>query len=209
MYVPGVFSESNRERLFDFIEQHNFGLMISQVEEAPFATHLPFLLERTEGPQGTLLGHLARANPHWKHLAHQSVLVVFAGPHAYITPRWYEADEVVPTWNYTAVHVYGDITLVEDEVDLIHLLSRMVHFEERRSDQPWTMDPTETFLTRLLRQIVGFRLTITRIEGKFKLSQNQPRDRRLKVIQALEQQGDDESRAMAQLIRQAMPPSLP
>src|ERR1700759_3803266 len=106
MYVPSHFAETDLATLHDFIERYSFGLLVSQVDGQPFGTHLPFLLDRS-APHGTLIGHMARANPHWQSLREQPALVVFAGPHAYISPTWYEAANVVPTWNYTAVHVSG------------------------------------------------------------------------------------------------------
>src|SRR5262245_24231491 len=98
MYFPASFAETDPGKLHDFIEQHSFGTLVSQVDGLPFATHLPFLLERTSGPHGTLVGHTAQANPQWRELAGQTTLAIFSGPHAYISPTWYEAEQVVPTW---------------------------------------------------------------------------------------------------------------
>src|SRR4051812_5840105 len=106
MYVPAAFAEPDRGRLHEFIEAYSFGLLVSS-HRGPFATHLPFLLDRTAGPHGTLVGHMARANPQWHDLDGREVLAVFSGPHAYVSPSWYEADDVVPTWNYVAVHARG------------------------------------------------------------------------------------------------------
>src|ERR1700677_1757380 len=102
MYIPTAFAESDPTKLHDFIEQHSFGLLVSQVDGQLFASHLPFLLERTTGSHGCLVGHMARANPQWKQITGQNSLVVFSGPHAYISPTWYESEQVVPTWNYAA-----------------------------------------------------------------------------------------------------------
>src|SRR5438874_6033211 len=104
MYIPHAFAETDRTRLHDFIEQHSFGLLVSQFDGQPFASHLPFLLERTAGPKGCLIGHMARANPQWQQLGGQSGLAIFSGPHVYVSPTWYESEQVVPTWNYVAVH---------------------------------------------------------------------------------------------------------
>src|SRR5262245_40652328 len=98
MYIPAAFAESDLTTLHDFVEQHSFGLLVSQVEGLPFATHLPFLLERTSGPLGTLVCHVARANPQWQEAAGQTVLAIFSGPHVYVSPTWYESEQVVPTW---------------------------------------------------------------------------------------------------------------
>src|SRR5437868_1770814 len=126
MYVPAAFAEADPTTLHDFIEQNSFGLLVSQVEGLPFASHLPFLLDRTAGPHGTLVGHLARANPQWREAAGQTALAVFSGPHAYVTPSWYEAENVVPTWNYAAVHARGPVELVEGRDDLLVIVRRSV-----------------------------------------------------------------------------------
>src|SRR5262245_55708329 len=104
MYIPTAFAETDPGTLFGFIEAYSFGLLVSTHQGGPFASHLPLLLEREAGPHGTLLGHMARANPQWHDLDGQEVLAVFSGPHAYVSPTWYESEQVVPTWNYVAVH---------------------------------------------------------------------------------------------------------
>src|SRR5208337_114744 len=130
MYVPPSFSEIDRAKLFDFIDQHNFGLVVSQRDGGPFATHLPLLLDRQSGPLGTLFGHVARANPQWQ-APDRGVLVVISGPHAYVSPSWYEAQNVVPTWNYVAVHVYGLLHLVEDCDRTLKALRDLVLLHEK------------------------------------------------------------------------------
>src|SRR4051812_7081427 len=126
MYVPPHFAESDPAKLHAFIEGHGFGLLVSQVGGVPFASHLPFVLDRTAGPHGTLVGHMARANPHWRELGGQTALAVFAGPHAYVSPTWYEAENVVPTWNYVAVHATGRASVVEDASAVLDILRRSV-----------------------------------------------------------------------------------
>src|SRR5262249_56866648 len=106
MYAPPPFPVSAPATLHDFIERHSFGLLASQVDGVPFASHLPFLLDRAAGPHGTLVGHMARANPHWREAGGQTALAVFSGPHAYVSPSWYQAQPVVPTLNYTPRHAY-------------------------------------------------------------------------------------------------------
>lgn len=204
MYIPPSFAEPDLGVLHDFIEQHSFAVMASQVDGLPFATHLPFLLEREAGAKGTLIGHLARANPHWKCLESQPVLVVFSGPHAYISPTWYEAENVVPTWNYAAVHVVGRIRLVDDLADLTDIVQRMVQWYEQPLPNPWTFEDSP-FSQKLLPQIVGLRLEIESIEGKWKLNQNHPVERRKKVIAALRAQPHADSQAVADLMQAALP----
>src|SRR5262249_43344267 len=115
MYIPTSFVETDATKLFDFIQQHSFGLLVSASEGEPFATHLPFLVDRSSGTHGCVLSHMAKANPQWRQAAGKTVLVVFTGPHSYVSPTWYEADDVVPTWNYSAVHVYGTFHAFHDE----------------------------------------------------------------------------------------------
>jgi transcriptional regulator len=209
MYVPAAFAELDLTRLHDFIEQHSFGLLVSQVDGLPFATHLPFLLERATGPHGTLVGHMARANPQWRNVAGQTVLAIFSGPHAYVSPTWYEAEQVVPTWNYTAVHACGRVQIVEDESTLREIVREMVRVYEQALPQPWSFDPTSTFVKRMLAQIVGFRIEIEKIEGKWKLNQNHPVERRKKVIRALQQRGGEDTLAVAALMQAMLPAEAP
>ncbi|HTU93160.1 MAG TPA: FMN-binding negative transcriptional regulator [Gemmataceae bacterium] len=206
MYIPAAFAEPDPTKLHDFIEQNSFGLLVSQVDGLPFATHLPFLLQRTTGPHGALVGHVARANPHWQEAGGQTALAIFSGPHAYISPTWYEAEQVVPTWNYTAVHAYGKVQIIEDEAALLDIVREMVRVYEQGMPRPWSFDPSSTFMERLLGQIVGFRIEIDKIEGKFKLNQNHPAERRKKVIRTLRQRSDENAQAIAALM-QAMLPS--
>ena len=131
MYIPTAFAETDAKKLHDFIAANSFGLLISTHQGEPFATHLPFLLERDAGPHGALAGHVARANPHWRDLDGQNVLAVFSGPHAYVSPSWYESDGVVPTWNYVAVHAYGVCRLVDDVDGLTRILKASVATYER------------------------------------------------------------------------------
>ena len=205
MYVPPYFSESDQGTLHAFIERYSFGLLLSQVGGEPFGTHLPFLLDRAAGPHGTLVGHMARANPQWRELADRTALAVFSGPHAYISPTWYEADNVVPTWNYAAVHVYGQVRLVEESDALLGIVTRSIALYEAGMPRPWALDAPATFVSRMLAQIVGFRLEIARLEGKWKMSQNHPVERREKVIRALTQQGGEDAEAVAGMIRERMP----
>ncbi len=205
MYIPTTFAEADLSKLHEFIEQNSFGVLVSQVNGLPFATHLPFLLDRGTGPQGTLIGHVARANPQWQQLGGQTALAIFSGPHAYISPTWYEAEQVVPTWNYVAVHVYGQVQIIEDQGALLEIVQKLVAVYEQARPRPWSFHGSETFGERLLTQIVGFRLEINKIEGKWKLNQNQPVERRQKVVRALRERNDDNAQAIAALIQAMLP----
>jgi transcriptional regulator len=201
MYLPAVFAEHDQTRLHGFIEQNSFGLLVTQTDGAPFASHLPLLLDRSAGPLGTLIGHMARPNPQWREAGGQTALAIFSGPHAYISPTWYEAPHVVPTWNYLAVHVYGSVQIVEDEDALLAIVRDTVQVYERTMPQPWSFDGSKTFVERLLAQIVGFRIKIEKIEGKWKLNQNQPVERREKVVLALQQQAGENAQAIATMMK--------
>src|SRR5204862_6723933 len=137
------------------------------------------------GGRGRLVGHMARANPQWREAAGQTALAVFSGPHAYVSPSWYEAGQVVPTWNYAAVHAYGCVRVIEDEGALLDIVRRSVEVYERNMPRPWSFAGSETYVERRLAHIVGFRIEVESIEGKWKLNQNHPAERRKKVIRAL------------------------
>lgn len=199
MYIPKAFAETNIEKLLAFIEANSFGILFSQRNGHPFATHLPFLVERgTESP-GWLWGHLAKANPHWHDLAGE-VLVVFPGPHAYISPAWYEEENVVPTWNYLAVHVYGQISLVQEDERLLKIVEDSVKFYEAARPAPWALDTSTDYTRKMLKGIVGFKIEITRLEGKWKLNQNHSAARQERVVNALKQAPDQNSQEIAALM---------
>jgi transcriptional regulator len=202
MYIPAHFSVTDQAALHDAIERYSFATLVSHANGQMEASHLPLLLDRADGAHGTLVGHMARANRQWERAAGQEVLVIFTGPHAYISPQWYEAQRVVPTWNYVAVHAYGPLELVEDAAAVEALLRRTIETFEAPLPKPWTLNEDPTFVGRMIEQIVAFRIPIHRLEGKWKLNQNHPPERRAKVAAVLEQQSDDNSRAIAALMRE-------
>jgi transcriptional regulator len=209
MYIPAHFAAPDQESLFAAIEQYSFATLVSPSAGGLVASHLPLLVARDSvagarhgvASYGTLVGHMARANPQWREAAGQDVLAIFSGPHAYISPQWYEAERVVPTWNYVAVHVSGRLELIEDPAVAEALLRRTVAHYEAARPQPWTLDEPAEFVERLTAQIVAFRIPIGRIEGKWKLNQNHPAERRQKVVAALEKQGDENSVEIAHLMK--------
>jgi transcriptional regulator len=201
MYVPSAFSETDPKKLFELIGQNSFGLLVSQHGGELFATHLPLLLDWTAGPYGSLIGHMARANQQWQSADGQAVLAIFSGPHAYISPTWYESDNVVPTWNYVAVHAYGTFHAVHDTEALLAIVGQYVDFFEASLPQPWKFDPASDYSRKMIGAIVGFRIEISRLEGKWKLNQNHPRERREKVVRALDASGAELSQAVADLMK--------
>ena len=200
MYIPSAFAESDSAKLHEFMRRHSFATRITQGEVGLVASHLPFLIDAEAGPKGHLLGHMARANSQWRDVRGE-VMAMFSGPHAYVSPTWYEEPGTVPTWNYVAVHAYGTFHVVEERDGLLEILRRSVLTYENPRSEPWAFEESEPHVEKLLRAIVGFRIEITRLEGKWKLSQNQPERRRLRVIRALEAQGDEDSQAIAAMMR--------
>jgi transcriptional regulator len=193
VYIPEAFRETRTERLHAFMRQHSFALVVSHRGDRLEASHLPLLLEADRGPCGTLVGHMARANLQWRSFeADSELLVIFSGPHAYISPSWYENHPSVPTWNYAAVHAYGIPRLVENPAALRPILEALVRTHEADRDNPWTMDLPDDYLERMVKAIVGFEIEITRLEGKLKLGQNRT-------------QGDPASVEVAALMQQALP----
>jgi transcriptional regulator len=134
-YIPASFQISDAAEIHAFMRKHSFAMLVTQDEGGMTATHLPLLFDADVGPHGTLLGHMARANPQWRGIAGEA-LAVFPGPHAYVSPTWYEAPGTVPTWNYVAVHAYGPLQLVEDRDGLHDILTRTVAVYERRMPEP-------------------------------------------------------------------------
>jgi transcriptional regulator len=204
MYIPKWFEESDQAKLFDFIEANSFGLLVSTLAGGLFATHLPLLVEREHGSDGQLLGHMARANPQWSELAGQEVLAVFSGPHAYISPTWYETENVVPTWNYVAAHVYGKCEIIDDEQATAEIVEDYVSTYELSMPRPWTIDRGTPFFQKLVKMVVGFRIEISRIEGKWKLGQNHAADRRQRVARQLALDESDDAQAIASLMRESL-----
>jgi transcriptional regulator len=200
MYIPSAFQETDRDRLFEFIETHSFGLLISAGQQPLFTTHLPFLFEPHSGPHGCLVGHMARANPHWREVADRPALAIFSGAHTYISPTWYRTENVVPTWNYVAVHACGKCTLVEDEQGITRILQDTVEKYERSMPAPWTIASESPFFKRLAKMVVGIRLEIECLEGKWKLGQNHPPDLRRNVASMLAGHASDDAREIARLM---------
>ena len=190
MYLPEAFREDDLELLHAFMREQSFGALVTLQDGLPIANHFPFLLDEQQGPKGTLFAHMARANPQWRSLSvGQEALAIFQGPHTYVSPSWYIHDPSgsVPTWNYAVVHAYGLPRLIDDSEELYSLLRASVESFEASFEQPWTLHAAEEYAQRM-KSIVGFALQITRLEGKFKLSQNRPAVDRERVIAALKQQ---------------------
>jgi transcriptional regulator len=194
VYIPSHFAEPRPEVLADFIRDHNFGILISAGADGVIASHIPFLYDIERGPHGTLWGHLARGNPQLKELgAGREALAIFEGPHGYITPRWYATHPAVPTWNYSIVHAYGAVQPIEEVGELERLVARLADHHEAGAASPWRLaDQPEKYRQGMLRGISGFAIRVTRLEGKFKLSQNRDATDRARVIAGLRAEGNAE-----------------
>ena len=204
MYTPPSFKETDPAVMLDFITAHPFGAMVTSSPSAGlFATHLPLLVDRTRGAHGVLQGHIARANPHHD-IADTSAdaMVIFTGPDAYITPTWYaskqEHGKVVPTWNYVAVHVYGTVRFIDDRDFLMQHLDTLTDQHESAREHPWAMhDAPQDFLEALARAVIGVEIEITRLEGKWKMSQNRSSADIDGVIEGLSTSSSEVARAVA------------
>ena len=203
VYLPPAFTETREEILVAHIERHDFGLLVTQGSAGLIASQIPFLIARRDGKL-YLEGHIALANPQSADLdGAAEALAIFAGPHAYISPSWYQAGPAVPTWNYATVHAYGAARRIADADWLRDLVRRLSERHEAREPAPWDMQALpEPYVQSMLNGIVGIEIAVSRLEGKFKLSQNRPTADRPRIIAALERREDAESRAVAQLMRE-------
>ena len=213
MYRPSMFDELRPELLHPLIESHPLGLLVRAGRgegDAPLADVIPWMIEPGPTPAGTLVGHVARANPLWQEAAGQPVLVVFQGPQGYVSPGWYaskaEHGKVVPTWNYTMVQARGVLQATEDPAALLDIVSRLSERHESGRSLMWKVsDAPAGFIDTLLRAIVGVRIPLDSLVGKFKLSQNRPAADRDGVRQGLIADGGDERVALAERMAAAAP----
>ena len=201
MYIPEFNRQEDRAATLSFMRANPLAILVSNAEGVPFATHLPLLIDEA-GDDIVVQGHMAKANAHWKSLKEdQESLVIFHGPHAYISPSLYEIRESVPTWNYAAVHVYGEPTLFSDEAGLQATLHRMINTFESSYMAQWS-EMTEQYRSRMMKHIVGFEIKAKRLESKFKLSQNRTKGEQARVIHSLNQSKDSNISGVAALMEQ-------
>ena len=206
MYIPAHFAETRIDALQRVIVEHPLGMLVVHGSEGLDADHLPFELDAAAGAHGVLSAHVARANPLWQRYPNGTpVLVVFRGVDGYVSPSWYpskhETHRQVPTWNYEVVHAHGTLTVRDDERFVRGLVARLTRRHEAGEPMPWKMgDSAPDYIDTMLRNIVGIEVTVTRLLGKAKLSQNkEPRDR-LGAADALQGRGHD---ALARAMRDA------
>jgi transcriptional regulator len=210
VYVPAHFNEDRVDTLHELIRGAGLATLVSMTADGLIASHAPMMIDPDPAPYGTLIGHLAKANPHA--LAADpaiQALVIFQGPDGYITPSYYAAKrehgKVVPTWNYAAVHAYGTLEVFDDPVRLLAVVTRLTNLYETKRAQAWAVsDAPDDFIQGMLRGIVGIALPIARLEGKMKMSQNRPATDQTGVIDGLRRDGQD---ALADAVVRATQPA--
>jgi transcriptional regulator len=201
LYIPEFNRIEDRARTLAFLRTNPLATLISTTETGPFATHIPILAHEADG-QLHLRGHIAKANPHWKFMAQdQESLVIFSGPHAYISPSLYEIRESVPTWNYAAVHAYGKGAVFADEAQLKDLLLEITTRFDAGYVEQWKSF-SDQYRSRMMQHIVGFEIVASRVETKFKLSQNRTKPEQENIIRSLASSSDSAEAGVAALMRE-------
>lgn len=207
MYLPKHFEETRIDVLHGLIHAHPLGALVTLTSRGLDANHIPFEVDSAPSPLGTLRGHVARANPVWREFSRDvDALVIFQGPGTYVSPAWYptkqQTAKVVPTWNYAVVHAHGALTAIEDRAWLRAFVTALTDRHEAGRPQPWRVtDAPADFIETMLGAIVGLELRITRLVGKWKMSQNRPAQDRAGVVDALRRAGGEAERAVADLVR--------
>lgn len=199
MYTPKNNVMSDREEITDFMKNFSFATIITADNDVPTATQLPFVVE--VGKENTILySHFAKANPQWQNLKQKEILVIFSGPHAYISVDNYEHERNVPTWNYVAVHAYGKAKIIDNEDKLMELLSHTIHYYDPTFNNQWEKLPND-YKEKMAKGIVGFEIQISRIEAKKKLSQNKSAIEKKNIIQTLSASMDTAAQQIAEYMK--------
>lgn len=187
MYIPHYYKNEDLKEVKKFIIDNSFGILINQVDGKPWATHIPLELDSHENGKDILVSHISKANPQWKEFEKQpNVLCVFNGPHSYISSSWYKEEEV-PTWDYIAVHVYGKLTILDEEA-VMQSLHKLVNKYEKASKNPISLHEMSPKTLKQVKGVVGFKIEITDIQAAYKLSQTRPEDH-ASIIKELNQRG--------------------
>lgn len=194
LYTPKAFAPPDATAVDRLLREHPFATLITPGDPEPSISHLPLQYRPERGERGMLLGHVARANPHWRRFGDAASIAIFHGPHTYVSPSWYaQPASAVPTWNYAVAHVHGRVELMGDEAETRALLEEMIGRYEGGRSSPWRLQLEGRPLAAMLEAIVGFRLVIERIDAKLKLSQNRSAEDRERVIAALRADGGKEA----------------
>jgi transcriptional regulator len=198
LYRPRAFASDDRAAIARLFDEHPFATLITAGAGEPQVSHLPLLHQSAHEPHGSLIGHMARANPHWRHFGDGATLAIFHGPHAYVSPSWYtEPASQVPTWNYAVAHVHGRAEIVADRAATVATLQEMIGRFEGARAAPWRLQLERARLDAMVGAIVAFRIAIERIDAKFKLSQNKDEADRRRVAAALRNEAFADATATA------------
>ncbi len=201
MYIPRHTLLEDKEKIFEFIEKNSFATLVTVNKGKINATHIPVLLDKNGSENGILYCHISKANEQWKDFDREA-LVIFQGAHHYISSSWYETDQSVPTWNYISVHVYGEIEIIKDTREKIKSVKDLVKYFEEEESSYKTENLTKKYFEGLLKGIVAFKIIITGLEGKQKLSQNHSEERQARVIKELEKSTDKNAKIIAELMKE-------
>lgn len=198
MFIPTHYKNENISEVKQFLKQNSFGILVSQVDGRPWATHIPLELDVDGEGNDVLVSHIAKANPQWKQFSeNEEVLCIFNGPHSYISSSWYQEEEV-PTWNYIAVHVYGKLRIL-DEPAVLASMDKLVDKYEQNSECPVSINNLSAKTMRQIKGVVGFEIRITDIQAAKKMSQGREHDHP-RIIQELEKQ-DPQAIAVANVMK--------
>lgn len=203
MYTPAIYKTTDKTQILHFMRRFSFATIITSKNDFPVATHLPFLVQE-EGDQLFLLSHFARQNEQWKYIESSPVLVIFSEPHAYISPANYEKELNVPTWNYISVHAYGKGYVITKPEEVEHLLESMIDHYEASYKEQWNRLPGK-YRSGQMMGIVAFKIEVTEIQAKEKLSQNKTIPEQRKIIDTLSLSADTNERITAEYMRKNLP----
>jgi transcriptional regulator len=202
VYLPSHFRATDRAAIARLMHDHPFATVVTPAAPEPAVSHVPLLFVPECEPHGTLLGHMARANPHWTLAASGDSIAIFHGPHAYVSPTWLaDPANAVPTWNYVVVHASGPLERIDDPVETRRVLEALAHRFEAHRAQPWELAMPERQRDALVGAIVAFRMRIRQITGKFKLSQNRPTADQRSIAAALDTENHPDATAVAEWMR--------
>jgi transcriptional regulator len=195
MYIPKHYQESDKSEILAFMKQYSFAIIVTVKNNVQSATHLPFVIEERDG-KIILTSHFARANDNWKDIENNPSLVIFSEPHAYISPKHYDKELNVPTWNYIAVHAYGNGKLIQEDAGAFSVLEKMIGTYEAAYKQQWDSLP-EDYKNKMVKGIVAFEIEVTDLQAKKKLSQNKTESEKQRIINAFEKSEDTNERTIA------------
>jgi transcriptional regulator len=201
VYIPEHFRVRDHADAVAFMRGNPFAILVSSTDDGPFASHVPVAIGEA-GEHLLIRGHVAKANPHWRHLEQQpQCLTIFHGPHAYVSPQNYTTRETVPTWNYGAVHVYGNARVFSAPQELLKVLHELIPMFEPAYAEQWA-SLSDAYRERMLSHIVGFEIAVTKVEAKFKLSQNRSREEQSNIITSLGAAEDTTVSGVSRLMRE-------